>query len=84
MAYWNHFAESNYSRVKFGDLKVGDKFRNDFFKNGRRRPVVICIKTSKTTFIEQKSKKEHKLFSADSYEVYSFSKNEFKIPDLRT
>ncbi len=66
MAYWNHFAPLKYPLIKFIDLKVGDKFRRDFFEKsnsrygtGKRRPSIVCIKTGELTYIEQRSKKEH-------------------------
>ena len=70
MAYWNHFAKSKYKPIHFRDLKIGDKFRNHFFKNKRRR-IVICVKTGELTYIEQKNKEEHKLFH-DNFEVYEY------------
>jgi hypothetical protein len=73
MAYWNHFSPKKYTSIKFMDLNIGDKFRNDFFKNKRRRADIICVKTGELTYIEQKSKKEHKyLFVNSDTDVYSF------------
>lgn len=74
MAYWNHFAKQKYPTIKFKSLSVGDKFRNDFFKNKRRRSSIICIKTGPLSYVEQKSKTEHNLFSDEILEVYAFEK----------
>lgn len=74
MAYWNHFAEHKYQPVDFKNLSIGDKFRKDFFKKGRRRKDVICIKTGDLSFIEEKSKQEHKLhhMPPTGFEVRAF------------
>lgn len=73
MAYWNHFAERKYKEILFTDLKVGEKFRKDFFNGNRRRKDIICIKTGEMDFIEERSKKVHtfKLYP-ENYKVSSF------------
>jgi hypothetical protein len=74
MAYYNHFAERKYKSIKFINLEIGDKFRNDFFKGKRRRKYIICIKTGELTYIEQYSKKEHEyLFVDENTMVNSFN-----------
>lgn len=77
MAYWNHFSQQKYKQIKFIDLKVGDKFRKDFFKNKKtssRRSDIICIKTSELTYAEQRSKKEHAyIFVTDETLVSSYN-----------
>lgn len=55
MARYNHFSQHKYKQIKFVDLSIGDLFRKDFFKNGRRRIDVICKKTGDLTWIEVKS-----------------------------
>ena len=71
MAYWNHFVEDTRTKVMFKDLNVGDKFRVGKWR-GNRRSVVIAIKTGEKSYIEERSKKEHSLFSVDNYQVYAF------------
>ena len=71
MAYWNHFSEDTRTKIMFKDLTVGDKFRVGKWR-GKRRSVVIAIKTGEKTYIEERSKKETSLFSVDNYEVYAF------------
>lgn len=71
MARWNHFSERIYKQVLFSSLNVGEEFREDFFKNKRRRKDIVCIKTGNLSFIEKKSKVEHKLHFDDGYEVSS-------------
>ena len=71
MAYWNHFAEDTRTKIMFKDLAVNDKFRVVKWR-GKRRSVVIAIKTGEKTYIEERSKKETSLFSVDNYEVYAF------------
>jgi len=73
MAYWNHFAKNKYKQIMFSSLNVGDKFRKDSFKNKRRRTDIICIKTGELSYMEERSKKEHTLFSVDKLTVSSFS-----------
>jgi len=72
MAYWNHFSKYKHSRIKFSDLNIGDKFRNDFHDGNRRRKDIICIKIGSLLYIEERNKKEHSLFSSENYEVSSF------------
>lgn len=55
----------------FKDLAINDKFRVGKWR-GKRRSVVIAIKTGEKTYIEERSKKETSLFSVDNYEVYAF------------
>jgi len=75
MAYWNHFSESKYEAILFNSLKIGEKFRNNFWKGKRRRRDIICIKTGELSSIEEKSKKEHTMmFLPDNYYVQSFDK----------
>jgi len=71
MSYYNHFSKNKFQPISFISLKIGEKFRNDFFKNGRRRADIICIKTSELTYIEQKSKKEHKFIFVDDKNMVS-------------
>lgn len=71
MAYWNHFAEDTRTKIMFKDLAIKDKFRVVKWR-GKRRSVVIAIKTGEKTYIEERSKKETSLFSVDNYEVYAF------------
>ena len=71
MAYWNHFRQLAYKQILFGSLDIGEVFRKDFFKGKRRRKDILCIKTSELTFIEKKSKVEHKLHFDNGYEVSS-------------
>lgn len=56
----------------FNSLNVGDKFRKDFFKNGRRRSNIICIKTSEFEYVEQKSKEKYTIVHSANFEVRSF------------
>ena len=72
MARYNHFGLQKHKQIMFLSLEVGDKFRQDFFKNGRRRKDIICVKTGELSYIEEKSKKEHTLYSAEIYQVSSF------------
>lgn len=72
MARYNHFAKQKYKQIMFSSLNVGDKFRNDFFKNKRRRTDIICVKTGDLCYIEERSKKEHTLYSAEMYQVSSY------------
>ena len=55
----------------FKSLAIGDKFRVVKWR-GKRRSVVIAIKTGEKTYIEERSKKETSLFYVDNYEVYAF------------
>lgn len=73
MAYWNHFSERKYKEILFTDLKIGYKFRSDFFKDKRRRKDIICVKTGEMEYIEERSKKVHtfKLYP-ENYKVSSF------------
>lgn len=74
MTRWNHFAPIKYARINFSELKIGDRFRNDFWHRGRRRADIICIKTGELSYIEQRSKREHTLFSVSNYTVYSYDR----------
>jgi hypothetical protein len=73
MSYYNHFAFEKYLAVGFADLKVGDKFRKDLFNGKKRRRDIIMIKTGDLSYIEQRSKKEHILFTPNIY-VSSFDR----------
>ena len=73
MAYWNHFSDRKYGRIKFQTLSVGDKFRQDFWQGKRRRLDIICIKTGPDCFVEQKSKREHTIRIPENYECSSYS-----------
>lgn len=55
----------------FKNIAVGDRFRVAKWRDGKRR-VVIAVKTGEKTYIEERSKKETSLLSADNYEVYAF------------
>ena len=57
MARYNHFAVAKYPVIKFNSLPIGEKFRNDFFKNGRRRADIICIKTGDLSYMNKGVKK---------------------------
>ena len=59
MARYNHFSKQEFKVIRFVDLEIGDKFRKDFFNGNKRRKDIICVKTGKLTYIEQRSKKEH-------------------------
>ena len=59
MSRYNHFGKSKYAdKVCFGSLSVGEKFRMDKFKDGKRREGIVMIKTSALSYQEFKSKKE--------------------------
>lgn len=72
MARYNHFADLKYKKIMFSSLKIGDKFRQDFFKNNRRRTDIICIKTAELSYMEERNKKQHILYNAENYQVSSF------------
>lgn len=73
MSRYNHFSKQMYKAINFFDLKVGDKFRRDFFKNKRRRMDIICIKTEPFAYMEQRNKQEYRLSEGlIGYEVRSF------------
>lgn len=77
MAYWNHFADFEYDRVLFSELKVGDLFRDYRFSGKRRRGFIVMIKVSETEYMEQKSKEMHGFFNAslaNTAKVYSYGK----------
>lgn len=76
MAHYNHFVNHKYKQIMFSSLNIGDKFRKDFFLKGRRRADIICIKTGELAFIEKRSKKEHKLYSAEVYQVSHYEETE--------
>lgn len=65
MAYWNHFAKRRFKEIRFQDVPVGGKFRDDFFNGNRRRKDIICIKTGELTYIEARSKKERSYIRVD-------------------
>lgn len=71
MSRYNHFAPNKYDTVCFGEIKVGEKFRMDKFKDGKRREGIIMIKTSALSYQEFKSKKEcrvmHTAFEVSVY-----------------
>lgn len=71
MAYWNHFKDRVYKQILFTSLEIGQEFRKNFWKGKRRRIDILCIKTGELTYIEKKSKTEHKLMTAEGYEVSS-------------
>jgi hypothetical protein len=74
MARYNHFSKQEFKVIRFVDLEVGDKFRKDFFKGNRRRKDIVCIKTGKLTYIEEKSKKERSYkIMGDNIVVKSYS-----------
>jgi len=73
MSYYNHFSQNKYKQILFSSLNIGDKFRQDFFKNRRRRTNIICIKTGELEFIEERNKQKHILFSTNLYLVSSFN-----------
>lgn len=56
----------------FVGLSVGEKFRKDFFKNGKQRTDVVCIKTGELSFMEEWNKKEHTVPGA-IFEVSSYT-----------
>ncbi len=64
MSRYNHFAPLKYAPINFNTLKDGDKFRMDKWK-GKRRRSVIMKKTGDLTYMELKSKIEHKLYYSD-------------------
>jgi len=72
MARYNHFSANKYKQIMFKSVRVGGKFRRDFRKSGRRRTDIVCIKTSKSTYMEEKNKKEYKLYCEDIYVVSSY------------
>jgi len=73
MSNWNNFVNRRYKEVLFSELKIGDKFRNDFFDGKRRRKDIICIKIGDMEFIEERSKKIHKFkLYPENYKVCSF------------
>jgi hypothetical protein len=65
MSRYNHFAKTKYSTVSFGCIKIGEKFRLDKFKHGKRRPDVIMVKTSVLSYKEVKSRKEYSVVHAE-------------------
>ena len=62
---------TNLSRIHFSNIKIGDKFRKDFFNRGKTRNDVVCIKTGKTAFMEEWNKREH-TYPSDDFFVTSF------------
>lgn len=72
MARWNHFGKPKYRQILFSDVKVHEKFRNDLFKNKRRRSNIIMVKTGNLSYKELKSGKEHTAVS-DTFIVSHFS-----------
>lgn len=74
MARYNHFSKQEFKVIRFVDLDIGDKFRKDFFNGNKRRKDIICIKTGKLTYIEERSKKERSYkFMGDNIVVKSYS-----------
>ena len=69
---YNHFAKSEYNQINFNELKIGQKFREHFFRNGRRANV-ICNKISEFEYQEDRTKKIHKL-NTGNYLVYELKK----------
>ena len=74
MARYNHFSERKYKQIPFSSIGIGDKFRQDFFKNKRRRADIICVKTGDLSFIEERSKTEHTLKHVENYMVSNYNK----------
>ena len=72
MARYNHFSEHKYKQIMFSSIGIGNKFRQDFFKNRRRRADIICVKTSDLSYIEERSKTGHTLENAENYTVSSY------------
>ena len=70
MSRYNHFAPLAYVPINFSTLEVGQKFRMVKFK-GKIRRYLIMEKTGDLTYIELKSKIEHKLFNSD-INVYKY------------
>lgn len=70
MSWFNHFSECPYEQIMFKDLKVGEEFRRGKH-TGNHCCYILCVKSGELTYTEKKSKKEHQLFSADNYTVYS-------------
>jgi hypothetical protein len=64
MSRYNHFSKKEYSPICFGQLEVGEKFRNDFFTGKRRRKDIVCIKTGDLSYKELKSGRDYKVFSS--------------------
>jgi len=74
MSWYNHFSDYKFKRIAFSSLGIGEKFRQDFFSNGRRRVDIICIKTGELSYVEQRNKTEHLLKDASKYEVSALIK----------
>ena len=83
MAYWNHFAEDTRTKIMFKDLAINDKFRVGKWR-GKRRSLVIAIKTGEKTYIEERSKKETSLYLVDNYEVYALLEPDVVIERKKT
>lgn len=81
MAYWNHFSTHKYKQILFASIQIGEEFREDFFKGKRRRADIICVKTGELSYIEKRSKKEHKLFFIP--ENYMVSSAKERIENLK-
>ena len=57
---------NKYNKIIFEELNVGDEFRYDPFVKSRfknkKTVFPVCVKTGDLTFIEKRSKKEHRLW----------------------
>ncbi len=72
MTHYNHFANQIYKQIRFSEVGIGEKFRMDKFRNGRRRLDIIMIKTGRFSYKEQKSKKEFALYGSN-FDVSSYA-----------
>jgi hypothetical protein len=73
LARYNHFSPQVYQSVWFYEIKIGEKFRSDKFKDGKRRKDIIMVKTGNLSYKELRSDKEYNLISSE-FIVSSYDK----------
>lgn len=72
MPRYNHFSDSKYDFIPFNSLKIGEKFRKDFFKNGRRVKDVPCYKTSNDSYRTLSTKRQYFVFTPYNFIVKKY------------